>query len=317
MLHGIINVYKEAGFTSHDVVAKLRGIAGQKKIGHTGTLDPQAVGVLPVCLGAATKLCELLTEKKKSYRAVMLLGRTTDTQDTSGRIIKEQEVSCSNEEIQSVLKSFLGEQLQVPPMYSALKIEGKRLYELAREGKEVKREPRSVCFYELRFLQRQGNEVGLGVTCSKGTYIRTLCADIVEALGCGACMKELTRYRVDRFCLEEAKTLAELEQMKKEGRLSEALLPIDALFSFCPAAKVTPKGESYLKNGNPLGEDLLEEVKESVEDSTVLEGVFSKQQLPEDLIRIYDRAGCFQAIYQKEKKQEQTFYRPWKTFFQT
>ena len=325
MLHGMINVYKEAGFTSHDVVAKLRGIVGQKKIGHTGTLDPEAVGVLPVCLGSATKLCELLTEKKKSYRAVMLLGRTTDTQDTSGQTIEEREVSCTDEEIQTVMGRFLGAGLQVPPMYSALKIGGKRLYELAREGKEVKREPRPVTFYELRFLSRQNTEVCFEVTCSKGTYIRTLCADIGEALGCGACMKELIRYRVDRFCLEDAKTLAELERLSREGRIQEALLPVDTLFSICPSAQVTPAGERYLKNGNPLTEEQLETweepelQQEENPERGLPESVFSKEGLPEGIIRVYDSEGCFQALYQRKQdsKQREAFYQPWKTFFQT
>ena len=196
---GIIVIHKEKGFTSHDVVAKLRGILHMKKIGHTGTLDPDATGVLPVALGKGTKLVDLLTDKEKTYEAVLHLGIDTDTQDMSGTVLEERPVNVTEEEVRKVLKSFVGEQLQVPPMYSALKVNGKKLYELAREGKTVERKARPVCFYEIEPLEFHLPLVKIRVTCSKGTYIRTLCHDIGEKLGCGGCMEELLRSRVGRY----------------------------------------------------------------------------------------------------------------------
>ena len=211
MIHGILNVYKEKGYTSHDVVAKLRGITGQKKIGHTGTLDPDAVGVLPVCLGKATRLCDLLTDKDKTYETVLLLGQSTDTQDISGQILETNETKELNEEmVSAAIRSFVGEYEQIPPMYSALKVGGKKLYELAREGKVVERKSRKVKIHEIEILEIQIPRVKMRVSCSKGTYIRTLCHDIGEKLGCGGCMEELTRTRVSRFEIGESLTLDEI-----------------------------------------------------------------------------------------------------------
>ena len=197
MIHGIINVYKEKGFTSHDVVAKLRGIVGQKKIGHTGTLAPDATGVLPVCLGKATKLCDLLTDKDKTYEAVMLLGMTTDTQDITGRILEEKSTeTLTADKVREVIESFIGDYDQIPPMYSALKVNGKKLYELAREGKVVERKARPVKILDIRIIEMDLPRVRMEVSCSKGTYIRTLCHDIGEQLGCGGCKDSLIRTRV-------------------------------------------------------------------------------------------------------------------------
>ena len=218
MIHGVLNVYKEKGYTSHDVVAKLRGIVKQKKIGHTGTLDPDAEGVLPVCFGKATKLCDLLTDKDKTYQAVLLLGQVTDTQDTSGQVLEKHSTEdLTNEKVENVIRSFEGEYDQIPPMYSALKVNGKKLYELAREGKEVERKARRITIHEIRILEINLPEVKLEVTCSKGTYIRTLCHDIGQKLGCGGCMKELLRTRVERFGLEDSIRLGEIAQLQKEG----------------------------------------------------------------------------------------------------
>ena len=180
MINGIINVHKEEGFTSHDVVAKLRGICGQKKIGHTGTLDPMATGVLPVCLGSGTKVCDMLTDKDKEYVAELLLGCTTDTQDVTGEVLSQCEVNVSEEAVREAVMSFVGDYQQVPPMYSALKVNGKKLYELAREGKEVERKARPVRILEIEILDMPLPVVKMRVACSKGTYIRTLCADIGE-----------------------------------------------------------------------------------------------------------------------------------------
>ena len=185
MVNGILNVYKEKGYTSHDVVAKLRGIVGQKKIGHTGTLDPDAEGVLPVCLGRATKVCDMLTEKDKTYEAVLLLGKETDTQDISGTVLRVGETEgLTQEQVKDCVMSFVGEYDQIPPMYSALKVNGKKLYELAREGKTIERKSRKVEIKEIRILEMALPRVRMEVSCSKGTYIRTLCHDIGEKLGC-------------------------------------------------------------------------------------------------------------------------------------
>ena len=246
-MNGIINVYKEKGYTSHDVVAVLRKIAGQKKIGHTGTLDPDATGVLPVCLGRATKLCDLLTDRDKTYEAVLLLGKTTDTQDISGAILKEQPTDHLNEaEVTKVIESFKGTYDQIPPMYSALKVNGKKLYELAREGKTVERKSRKVTIYQIHIKEIQLPRVRMEVTCSKGTYIRTLCHDIGNLLGTGGCMEELTRTKVGRFELKDSLKLEELRDLAQNGRLEDALIPLDQMFSelqsVVPAEKIySPK----------------------------------------------------------------------------
>ena len=255
-MNGIINVYKEKGYTSHDVVAVLRKIAGQKKIGHTGTLDPDATGVLPVCLGRATKLCDLLTDRDKTYEAVLLLGKTTDTQDISGAILKEQPTDHLNEaEVTKVIESFKGTYDQIPPMYSALKVNGKKLYELAREGKTVERKSRKVTIYQIHIKEIQLPRVRMEVTCSKGTYIRTLCHDIGNLLGTGGCMEELTRTKVGRFELKDSLKLEELRDLAQNGRLEDALIPLDQMFSelqsVVPAEKYIPKaynGNDFFRN---------------------------------------------------------------------
>ena len=251
-MNGVLNIYKEAGFTSHDVVAKLRGILKQKKIGHTGTLDPDAEGVLPVCLGNATKLCGLLSDKEKTYEAVLLLGRTTDTQDLTGTVLEERPVTADKKEAREAVLSFLGEYDQIPPMYSALKVNGKKLYELARAGKEVERRPRRVRIDSLEILKTELPEITFRVECSKGTYIRTLCDDIGRKLGCGGTMKSLKRTRVGRFEIAQARTLKELEALAGEGRLEEALIPVEELFAGCPRLMVKPEWERLVRNGNEL-----------------------------------------------------------------
>ena len=220
-MDGIIIIDKEPGFTSHDVVAKLRGICGQKKIGHTGTLDPAATGVLPVCLGSGTRLCDMLTDTDKEYVAELLLGVETDTQDTTGRVLATREVNVSREELRAAVFSFAGDYGQVPPMYSALKVNGKKLYELAREGKEVERKARQVKIHEIEILDCSLPVVKLRVACSKGTYIRTLCADIGARLGCGGTMQSLRRTAAGRFRLEDAVTLERVQEKKDQGRLKE------------------------------------------------------------------------------------------------
>lgn len=254
MYDGIINVYKEKGYTSFDVVAKMRGILGQRKVGHTGTLDPAAEGVLPVCAGKGTKLCDMLTDHDKTYRAVMLLGTETDTQDTTGTVLEVKPVdSLTEEAVREAIGSFVGGYEQVPPMYSALKVNGKKLYELAREGKTVERKARPVKIYEIEIESVALPEVVMSVSCSKGTYIRTLCHDIGEKLGVGGCMKELCRTKVGRFTLEHAATLAELQKLKDEDRLSEAVLPLETVFRDYPEFRASEDGTDRLvRNGNPF-----------------------------------------------------------------
>lgn len=249
----MINVHKEKGFTSHDVVAKLRGIVGQKKIGHTGTLDPDATGVLPVCLGKGTKLCDLLTDKDKTYETVMLLGKETTTQDISGEILNEMDiVSLTKEEVLEIIYSFVGLYEQVPPMYSALKVNGKKLYELAREGKVIERKARPVTIHSIKVLEVNLPEVRMEVCCSKGTYIRTLCHDIGLKLKTYACMKELVRTKVSMFSIEDSFTLPQLQELKDNGELHKVIQPIDTVFPDCKKITLPQKLKELALNGNPL-----------------------------------------------------------------
>lgn len=286
MIHGIINVYKEKGYTSHDVVAKLRGIAGQKKIGHTGTLDPDAVGVLPVCLGRATKVCDLLTDKDKVYEAVLLLGQETDTQDTSGEVLVSKDTSHLTEsEVKKAILSFVGDYEQIPPMYSALKVNGKKLYELAREGKVVERKARPVKILDIEILEMNLPRVRMTVACSKGTYIRTLCHDIGQKLSCGGCMEELKRTKVSCFEIKDSLTLDEIRNIKEEGTLDSILTPIDAMFLEYPSLVVSEKWESLAYNGNPLGDRAVR----------ILDG---EKILDKNKVRVYDKKGNFIGVYQ-------------------
>lgn len=303
MYHGIINVYKEAGYTSHDVVAKLRGICKQKKIGHTGTLDPDAVGVLPVCLGSGTKVCDLLTDRKKEYIARFRLGLVTDTQDMSGQILKENAVTVTSGEVKQVIASFEGELMQVPPMYSALKINGRKLYELARQGKEVERPARPVHIYRLEILEEEHPEYTIKVVCSKGTYIRTLCHDIGQKLGCGAVMVSLKRTGVGEFSIKDAYKISELEKLADEERLMEAVRPVDRLFENVLEIIVNEEGYKALSNGNPLKRTDIQ-LKE-----------MNKDQKPEDgeEFRVYSHQHVFFGIYRYES--ERRLFLPVKLFF--
>lgn len=299
MIHGVINIHKEKGYTSHDVVAKLRGIVGQKKIGHTGTLDPDATGVLPVCLGKATKLCDMLTDKNKTYETVMLLGKVTDTQDISGTVLNEAPTDMLDEDtVKTVIQSFVGDYMQVPPMYSALKVNGKKLYELAREGVEVERKARPVTIINIEIKEINLPRVRMEVSCSKGTYIRTLCHDIGEKLGCGACMEELIRTRVSRFKLEDSLTLSQVQELKEAGNLDKILVPIDEMFSYYEAITLKEEFMSFVYNGNTF---MPKHVKQYIE---LVDG---------KMVRVYDDKGNFIAIYKfiKEKyifKIEKMFY---------
>ena len=249
-MDGILNIRKEKGFTSHDVVAVVRRILHTKKVGHTGTLDPDAEGVLPVCVGKATKLADIIMDGKKRYRAMVRLGITTTTEDAAGEVLEERKVDFDEEKIRQAVAGFVGEQKQIPPMYSAIKVNGKKLYELAREGKEIERKARTITIFAInivRFLPPDRFEID--VDCSKGTYIRTLCSDIGKTLGCGAHMAELTRTRTGSFALEDAITLGELQTMADEGRQEEAFLSMEAALSDLPKIIVSPKSTKMLYNG--------------------------------------------------------------------
>ena len=249
MPNGIIIIDKPAGWTSMDVCAKLRGILHEKRVGHAGTLDPMATGVLPVFVGQATKAVSFAENGRKVYEAVLLLGRVTDTQDTSGETLEERAVSVTADDVAAALPRFLGEIEQIPPMYSAIKVNGQKLYDLARQGKEVARKPRRITIYDLALTEELGNgQYALRVECSKGTYIRTLCHDLGQALGCGGCMAALRRTEASGFGIGEAVTL---EDAAREG---EALLrPLDSLFRVYPAFTIPNAAlEKKCLCGNPL-----------------------------------------------------------------
>ncbi len=290
MISGIINIYKEAGFTSHDVVAKLRGILHQKKIGHTGTLDPDAVGVLPVCLGKATRLADAVSGKDKTYEATLLLGIETDTQDLSGTVLAEREVTCREEEVREVLAGFAGGYEQIPPMYSAKKQDGRKLYELARKGITAERKPVPVRIDELQVLALDLPRVKLRVTCSKGTYIRTLCHDVGKQLGCGGCMETLTRTRVGQFRIEEAHTLSEIEASVQAGDPERFLLPPDRFFEELPAGSTAPEADRPAHNGNGIEARLCR----------MDPGCGCA-------VRLYDSCGTFLGIYEYRLKSSMFF----------
>ena len=307
MINGVLNIYKPRGFTSHDVVAKLRGILKQKKIGHTGTLDPEAVGVLPVCLGNATRACELLTDKDKEYVAELLLGVKTDTQDMTGQILQESCVEVTEQEVRMALEGFLGDYDQIPPMYSALKVNGKKLYELARAGKEVERKARSVRIHGIEVLEIDIPRLTIRVSCSKGTYIRTLCHDLGEKLGCGAAMERLERTRSGSFVKEEAITLKELEQKVKEEKetgkevhLEGILIPTEELFKDYPVLKLIPKLERLIENGN------------SFEEKALPSYLQKKERPDKSRYRVYGKNDIFMGIY--EYKKEEGRFCPFKMF---
>lgn len=294
MISGIINVYKEKGFTSHDVVAKLRGIFQQKKIGHTGTLDPDAEGVLPVCLGKATKVCDLLTDKDKEYETVLLLGKGTDTQDITGAVISESPVTCQEEEIRKIIVGFVGAYSQIPPMYSALKVNGKKLCDLARSGVSVERAARDVQIFSIDILEVLLPRVKMRVHCSKGTYIRTLCHDIGSKAGCGGCMESLLRTRVAEFHLGEAKKLSEIEaevqvvRAKAAGKelaredFAALIRNTDSVFLQYPSVHVREEFSKLLYNGNPLEARCLLGWEDAYRTTT---------------LRVYDARQKFAGIY--------------------
>ena len=294
MLNGIINVYKEVGFTSRDAVSKLTGILRQRKIGHTGTLDPAAEGVLPMCIGKATKLCELLTDHRKQYIAEIKFGIATDTEDTTGEIVEETSFSndwyeekLTEDNLSKVISGFIGRQLQTPPMYSAKRVGGKRLYELAREGKVIERKPCEITIYsiEIKNIDVSRREATIVVDCSKGTYIRTLCKDIGNEFGCKAAMKSLIRTKTGDFLLENSYKLDEIEKLVKENRVSEIIIPIEDVFKNLQRVDVSGYAGILLENGGIIKADAVKPDIEALEPKNG------------EKFRMYNDEGEFKAVY--------------------
>lgn len=262
-INGVINVYKEAGYTSHDVVAKLRGILKIKKIGHTGTLDPEAEGVLPICIGNATKLCDLITDKQKEYQGVLKLGVRTDTQDMTGKIIQsyDGDINFSQKEIEEVVQGFVGNISQIPPMYSALKVNGKKLYNLARQGIEVERKPRNITIHYINIDEVNMPYVTMTIGCSKGTYIRTLFNDIGDKLKTYGAMEKLLRTKSGNFVLDNTIKLSEIEDLVKEDALMncDSFITTDEVLSDFQKIHLKDEYKRFVMNGNMIDAKMIDE----------------------------------------------------------
>ena len=295
-MQGILIVDKPMKWTSFDVIAKLRGILGTRKLGHSGTLDPMATGVLPVFCGGASKAVDLQLDHTKTYCARLRLGMQTDTGDITGTVLETAPVTAGEAELLAVLPRFLGPQMQTPPMYSAVKINGQPLYKLAREGVTVERKARPIEILDIRYGGSPvENEYVLTVRCSKGTYIRTLCHDIGAKLSVGGCMKELLRTKVGRFELSESRTLDELQKLKEEDRLAEAVLPVEEVFKELPEIRSdTEELDKLLKNGNPFRSRAVKDVKGG------------------DMFRVYHSDGTFIGVFKYDE--EKHMYYPEKIF---
>ena len=255
-MNGIIIIDKPQEWTSNDVVSRLRRVFNTRRIGHGGTLDPMATGVLPVFVGRATRGVEFFEHAEKVYETTIRFGLTTDTEDITGKTLTECEASLTREDLEAVLPRFRGDIMQVPPMYSAIKVNGQKLYDLARKGREVERQPRPITIHELQLLEFGGNEARLRVRCSKGTYIRTLCKDIGEALGCGGCMAALRRVQAGEYTLEGSIPLRQLLDISERGEDVEHLLrPVDTMFASHPALRLTEKQARLVKNGGAFSSD--------------------------------------------------------------
>lgn len=252
-MDGIINVYKEKGYTSHDVVAIVRKTLNIKKVGHTGTLDPDAEGVLPVCIGQATKLADYIMAERKSYRAEITFGAETTTQDASGEVVEKFDYEFDEDALREAVKSFIGEQTQLPPMYSAIKVNGKKLYELAREGKEIERKTRKIEIFDIKIVEiMPPDKAIIDVDCSKGTYIRTLCSDIGKKLGWGAYMSQLTRTASGNFLIKDAIKLDELKEKAAEGHIESVVIAPDEALSEYKKIVVSQRASKYLYNGGKI-----------------------------------------------------------------
>lgn len=267
-MEGVLCIDKEAGFTSFDVVAKLRGITHIRRIGHAGTLDPMATGVLPVFFGRATKCCDICPDQDKRYTATFRLGFNTDTQDITGQVVREREVLVDKTQVWEAIQCFLGEIWQTPPMYSAVKVGGQKLYQLARQGIEVERPARKITIYQINLLESKGqtHTYTIDVFCSKGTYIRTLCEDIGEKLGCGAVLTELRRTQAAGYTLNDCITLKQAEELFKEGLLASQLKPVGSVFRSLPAVLLDSNQTKMFQNGVKLP---LSQIKAPVENGDV------------------------------------------------
>ena len=251
-MNGILLMDKPPLWTSNDVVSKLKGVLKERRIGHSGTLDPLATGLLVVFAGRATRAVSFAESHDKRYTAGLRLGLRTDTQDISGNVISQEQTDIKNEELDRVLSCFVGEIEQTPPMYSAVRVNGKRLYELARKGIEVERKPRKITVYSIERKGRESGDIVLDIKCSKGTYIRTLCSDIGERLGCGACMSTLRRTEAGMFSVENAYTLDEVIREAEIGDVSSLILPTETIFSEYERITVSASAEAKVRNGNPV-----------------------------------------------------------------
>ena len=294
MLNGVINVYKEKGYTSHDVVAIVRKTLNIKKVGHTGTLDPDAEGVLQVCIGQATKLADYIMAERKSYTAEITFGAETTTQDASGDIIKEYEYTFDENRLREVIDTFKGEQTQVPPMYSAIKINGKKLYEIAREGREIERKAREITVYDIRIAEiNPPNKAIIEIDCSKGTYIRSLCSDIGNKLGWGAFMSSLTRTASGKFKLNEAVKLDELKNVAERGEAEKFIIPPDDVLSGYKRVTVSEKADKYLYNGGKIYGGYLK---------------YDKKPSNNEIVLGYDATGRLVGIYLYKFDEEKKTY---------
>lgn len=270
-MNGILCVNKPAGFTSFDVVAKLRGILRERRLGHGGTLDPMATGVLPVFVGTATKACDIMPDNTKSYRAGFRLGEATDTQDVTGEVLTRSDTAVAEDALRAVIPGFIGDIMQLPPMYSAVQVNGQRLYDLARKGVEVEREPRPITVYgiDLVSYDAASREGVLDISCGKGTYIRTIISDIGERLGCGGVMTSLVRTSSGGFTLGDCFTFEQIQQARDEERLEELILPIERVFAKLPRLKLNEAQTRMYRNGVKLDLARVHDIKQGVTDYAV------------------------------------------------
>lgn len=297
-MNGIVCVNKPAGFTSFDVIAKLRGIMKIRRLGHGGTLDPMATGVLPVFVGTATKACDIMPDSSKSYRAAFELGKITDTQDITGTVLSSSDMSVKRESIEEIIPGFIGKIMQLPPMYSAVQVNGQRLYDLARRGIEVERQPREIEVKSLTLADydEESRRGVLEISCGKGTYIRTIIHDIGEKLGCGGIMTALVRTSSGGFTLSDCHTLDELQSAADENRLEELILPIERVFDSLPKLKLNEVQTRMYRNGVKLDINRINRIKQGVSRYSV-----------------YGFDGCFAGIAEADR--ENSVLRAVKNFF--
>lgn len=313
MREGIIPVLKPVDYTSHDVVAVIRRIISMKRVGHTGTLDPKVTGVLPICIGRATRVVEYIQELPKEYEAVLKLGIATDTEDASGQIIEQLDrVECARDDVEKIISTFIGSIEQVPPMYSAVKVQGKRLYELARQGKEIERKARSVNIYRIEVLymdlDKPHPEVKFRVLCSKGTYIRTLCVDIGKALGFPAVMSDLVRTAAGQIHIEQCVSLSEIEQLQQEDRLDDIMIPMDQAISHIPSYAIDQDNERRVLQGQKISLTHITPLKLDETSKSVIVGDMGTQ----DQIRLYSQNRQFLGIFRMD--QQTQLLKPIKVF---